>query len=134
MDAVNPIEYVRHSANGPKLYVPTPDIYSVNGKKLSKSSVKRSESYYLNPQFVGRDFIIHIGWQDVSFEDAQTILNAFDPDKKQGIWVRYLNPWHGWIEEEMYTGDIPAPMLNLKKVYWEKIEFDCTTKQTRWRT
>lgn len=134
MNAVNPIEWVRHTQNGEKLYVPPPDVYSVNGKKLSKGTATRTESYYLNPQFVGRDQIVHVGWTDVSFEEAQQILKAFDPDNRQGIWVRFLSPWYGWIEEEMYTGDVPAPMMSRDKVFWEKIEFDVTTKQTRWRT
>ena len=133
MESVNPIECVRHSENGPNLYVPVPHIYSVSGKKLSKDTATRTESYYMHPDFVGRDQIIHIGWEKPTFEQGKTILNAFDPDRLQGIWVKFLSPWYGWIVEEMYTGDVPAPMMKRSKVYWETIEFDLTTKQTKWR-
>lgn len=128
------IEWVRHSKDGPNIYIPEPDIFSVTGKKLSKDTAKRSASYYLNPDYVGRDLIVHVGWTEPTFEEAKAILNACDPDGLQGIWVKFLSPQYGWIIEEMCCGDVPAVMMQRDKVFWEKIEFDLTTKQTRWRS
>lgn len=133
MDTENFIEWVRHSENGSNIYVPAPDDYELVEPKLSKSTAKRTVNYYLNPEYVGRDIKIHLIWLDVPFETAQKIINAFDPERQQGIWVRFLSPRYGWITEEMICGDIPVKAMKREKVFWEKLEFDLTTKQTKWR-
>lgn len=133
MDMIDPIEWVRHSENGANVPYPEPDRCTVTSKKLSKGTAKRSLSYYLNPEFVGKDIIIHLEWIQPSFEEAQAILNAFDPDRRQGIWVKFYHAQYGWLTEEMVCGDTPTEYEPGLKAYCKQIVLDLTTKQTKWR-
>lgn len=133
LDMISPIAWVRHSQNGAELPFPEPDKCTVTAKKLSKDTAKRSLSYYLNPEYVGKDIIIHLEWNTPSFEEGSQILNTFDPDFLQGIWVKFYHVQYGWLIEEMVCSDVPTEFEPGKKAYCKQIVLDLTTKQTRWR-
>jgi len=132
--AYNPIVWVRHSENGSNILVPAPDKYQVNIQKTSKEGAGRTEDWRMKTMFTGKLIQIQAEWTNVSIEDAKTILNAFDPDDVESIWVRCITPQYGEISEEMYCGDIPAPLLDTATNRWESISIELVSIESKWRS
>lgn len=132
--AYNPIVWVRHSENGSNILVPAPDKYQVNIQKTSKAGAGRTEDWRMKTMFTGKLLQIQAEWTNVSIEDAQAILNAFDPDNKNSYWVKVLTPQYGTITEEVYCGDIPAPLLDTATNRWESISIELVSIESKWRS
>lgn len=134
MAGYNPFIWVKHSQGGAQINVPAPDKYQVNVQKTSKAGAGRTEDWRMKTMFTGKLLQIQAEWTNVSIEDAQAILNAFDPDNKNSYWVKVLTPQYGIITEEVYCGDVPAPLFDTATNRWESISIELVSIESKWRS
>lgn len=71
---------------------------------------------------IGQCVKLEMEWQNVSIEDAATIIQAFDPEY---VKICYLDAKLGkYRTSEFYTGDKPAQLYNSRKGIWSSVSFN----------
>lgn len=124
----NPIRGVREhseSDSGEYIKIPkAPSKYQWALQDLSKKGAGRTENNVMKKMRVGQLVKITLEWRMVSTEDAAIILQAFNPEY---LDLLYLSPYHGTvIKGQFYVGDRNTPIFSAKNGVWEKISFALT--------
>lgn len=115
-DLYNPIESVDGVA------VRSPSIYTWNQKDVSAADAGRTEDALMHKKRIAKKVTIQLAWNNITTEDASTILTAFDPEY---ISVCYLDPKAGgYVTKTFYVGDRATPMYNNKVGIWSNVAFN----------
>lgn len=83
----------------------------------------RTDDALMHKNRVAQKRKIAIGFNGITMEDAQTVLNAINPEY---ISVYYYDPMGGWQTRTFYVGDRSAPF----KTFWignkriDRLSFD----------
>lgn len=112
----NPIR----SVNGKAVKCPSGYKYSLND--ISASDAGRTEDTNMDKKRIGQCVKLEMEWQNVSIEDAATIIQAFDPEY---VKICYLDAKLGkYRTSEFYTGDKPAQLYNSRKGIWSSVSLN----------
>lgn len=109
--------------------VPCPSSYQWKLEDISASDAGRTEDTVMDKKRIGQVVGVELKWQNVSIEDASTILKAFDPEY---IDVCYLDAKAGgYVTSEFYVGNRNAPLYNAALGVWKEISFNIIERDGR---
>ena len=118
----NPIYAVGDITN-----IPPPSSYVWKLEDTSAPDAGRTEDGKMWKKRIGQVVGIELSWQNVTTEDANKILKAFNPEY---VNVTYIDPMIGTSSNgyyhtlQFYVGNRSAPMYNWKKGLWSNISFN----------
>ena len=102
--------------------VPCPSTYQYELSDVSDADSGRTEDGLMHKMRIAQKVHIQLSWSYVSFADAKTILEAFNPEY---IDVNYLDPMTNTYQTKtFYVGDRSAPLYNTRKQLWTGISFN----------
>ena len=78
---------------------------------------------------IGQVRKLELSWQNISVEDAATVLKAFNPEY---IFVEYLDAMEGkFVTSEFYVGDRTTPLYNCRLGVWSNVSFNIVERGER---
>ena len=102
--------------------VRTPSSFQWSLQDVSDPDSGRTEDALMHKMRIAQKVKIQLAWQNISTEDASSILTAFDPEY---IEVEYLDPKAGgYVSKTFYVGDRSAPMYNNVLGVWSNVAFN----------
>lgn len=115
-DLYNPIVSVDGVA------VRSPSVYQWSLQDVSSPDAGRTEDALMHKKRIAQKVKIQLAWNNIRIEDASTILNAFD---KEYLEIVYLDPKAGgYLTKTFYVGDRAAPMYNNTCNVWSNVAFN----------
>lgn len=116
MPNLNPIQSVGSNT------VPPPSVYDFDIGDVSDSDAGRNEAGKMFKNLIGSCAKIELSWNNVSFADGATILNAF---KNEYFSMTFFDGLKGTFRTaSFYRGDISAKMYSYNLGLWSSISFN----------
>lgn len=116
----NPIRRV----NG--LLVRCPSSYVWKLSDINSKDAGLTEDLTMNTMRNGQFVTIDLSWNNVTINEAASLLKAFRPEY---ITIEYLDALHGnYVTSEFYVSDKNAPLYNSKTGLWNSISFTVTQR------
>ena len=117
----NPLQSVGGVSN-----IPAPSTYVWKLEDISAPDAGRTENGYMQKKRIGQVVGLELGWQNITTEQANVILNAFQDEY---INVTYIDPQFGsgslyTNTLEFYVGNRSAPMYNATLGLWSNVSFN----------
>lgn len=127
-DNYNPIQGVRGAGSSASYtMIKCPSSYTYKLEDVSESDAGRTEDVVMHKKRIGQVIGIELSWKGVTTAEAYTLLNAFNSEYVQVIYVDLLrgDPTNDYLYTDVfYVGNRTAPMYSALLGLWTNISFN----------